>query len=359
MGGVESTVYLCLSVIPIEFITAGMFVIAAFLAVSTGSSMGTIGTIGPIAIATADTAGLSMPLMVAAVVGGAMFGDNLSMISDTTIAATRTQGVEMRDKFKVNFFIALPPAVITFVLLLVLGRPETATAVEIMDFNIIKVLPYVVVLVLALLGMNVFLTLGSGVILAGIIGIFSGDLTLLSFSSNIYAGFSGMLEIFLLSLFTGGLAHMVTQNGGLQWVLEKIQGMVHSKRSAEVGISAISAIADLAVANNTIAIIISGQIAKGICEEYEVDPRRSASLLDIWSCIFQGFIPYGAQILLACSLTAGVSSGAISPLDLFPLLWYQQLLAVFAIISIFVPFADGIIRKRPWNFKTWQAEDAK
>ena len=359
MGGVESTVYLCLSVIPIEFITAGMFVIASFLAVSTGSSMGTIGTIGPIAIATADTAGLSMPLMVAAVVGGAMFGDNLSMISDTTIAATRTQGVEMRDKFKVKFFIALPPAVITFVLLLILGRPETATAVEIMDFNIIKVLPYVVVLVLALLGMNVFLTLGSGVVLAGIIGIISGDLTLLSFSSNIYAGFSGMLEIFLLSLFTGGLAHMVTKNGGLQWVLEKIQGMVHSKRSAEVGISAISAIADLAVANNTIAIIISGQIAKGICEEYEVDPRRSASLLDIWSCIFQGFIPYGAQILLACSLTAGVSSGAISPLDLFPLLWYQQLLAVFAIISIFVPFADGVIRKRPWNFKTWKAEDAK
>lgn len=357
MGGVDATVNLGLSIIPAQYITAGMFVIAAFLAVSTGSSMGTIGTIGPIAIATADKAGLSLPLMVAAVVGGAMFGDNLSIISDTTIAATRTQGCEMRDKFKVNFFMALPAAVLAFFLLLFLGRPETLVPIDALDFNFVKVLPYVFVLVMAVLGLNVFLTLGSGVIIAGIIGIVYGDITPLGFAQNVYGGFTGMTEIFLLSLFTGGLAHMVTKNGGLQWVLEKIQSLIKGKRSAEIGIAAIASVADMATANNTIAIIITGPIAKGICEKYKIDPRRSASLLDIWTCIFQGFIPYGAQILLACSLTATVAN-PLSPLDLFPLLWYQQLLAIFSIISLFVPFADGVIKKRPWNFKEWKAEDA-
>lgn len=355
MGGVDATANLGLSFIPTNFITAGMFIISAFLAVSTGSSMGTIGAIGPIAITTADKAGLSLPLMVAAVIGGAMFGDNLSIISDTTIAATKTQGCEMRDKFKVNFFIALPAAIITFVLLLILGRPETVVPIENLDYNFIKVIPYILVLVLAVAGFNVFLTLGAGTVLAGVIGIFYGDLQPLGFVQSIYGGFTGMIEIFLLSLMTGGLAHMVTKNGGLDWLLNKIKSFIKGKKSAEVGIAAIASVADMAVANNTVAIIITGPIAKGICEEFEVDPRRSASLLDIWTCIFQGFIPYGAQVLLACSLTAAASS-QISPLSLFPLLWYQQLLAVFALISIFVPFADGVIKKRPWDFKAWQVK---
>lgn len=355
MGGVDATANLGLSIIPAQFITAGMFVISAFLAVSTGSSMGTIGAIGPIAITTADKAGLSLPLMVAAVIGGAMFGDNLSIISDTTIAATRTQGCEMRDKFKVNLFIALPAAIITFILLLILGRPETIVPIESLDYNFIKVIPYILVLVLAVAGFNVFLTLGAGTILAGIIGIVGGDLQPLAFVQSIYGGFTGMIEIFLLSLMTGGLAYMVTKNGGLEWLLNKIKSFIKGKKSAEVGIAAIASVTDIAVANNTVAIIITGSIAKGICEEFEVDPRRSASLLDIWTCIFQGFIPYGAQVLLACSLTAAASS-QISPLGLFPLLWYQQLLAIFALISIFVPFADGVIKKRPWDFKTWQAK---
>lgn len=356
MGGVDATANLGLSFIPTNFITAGMFIISAFLAVSTGSSMGTIGAIGPIAITTADKAGLSLPLMVAAVIGGAMFGDNLSIISDTTIAATKTQGCEMRDKFKVNFFIALPAAVITFILLLILGRPETIVPIENLDYNFIKVIPYILVLVLAVAGFNVFLTLGAGTILAGIIGIFYGDLQPLGFVQSIYGGFTGMIEIFLLSLMTGGLAYMVTKNGGLDWLLNKIKSFIKGKKSAEVGIAAIASVADMAVANNTVAIIITGPIAKGICEEFEVDPRRSASLLDIWTCIFQGFIPYGAQVLLACSLTATASS-QISPLSLFPLLWYQQLLAVFALVSIFVPFADGVIKKRPWDFKLWQPKE--
>ena len=353
MGGVDSTVNLGLSFIPAQYITAGLFVISAFISVATGTSMGTISTVAPIAIATAEKAGLNMTLIVAAIIGGAMFGDNLSVISDTTIAATRTQNCELKDKFKVNFYIALPAAVLTFVLLIVFGKPETIVPIQKLDYNLVKVIPYILVLGLAISGFNVFLTLGVGTVVAGIVGIAYGDLTPLTFAQNIYAGFTGMNEIFLLSMFTGGLAHMVTQHGGLQWILEKIQSVVKSEKSAQIGISAIAAAADMAVANNTVAIIITGPIAKELSKKYKVDPRKSASLLDIWTCIFQGFIPYGAQILLAGSLTAG----AVSPLALFPFLWYQQLLAVFTLISMFIPYADGLIKKKPWNWELDKAEE--
>lgn len=353
MGGVDSTVNLGLSFIPAQYITAGLFVIAAFISVATGTSMGTISTVAPIAIATAEKAGLNMTLVVAAIIGGAMFGDNLSVISDTTIAATRTQNCELKDKFKVNFYIALPAAILTFVLLIIFGKPETIVPIQKLDYNIVKVIPYILVLGLAVSGFNVFLTLGVGTVVAGIVGIAYGDLTPLTFAQNIYAGFTGMNEIFLLSMFTGGLAHMVTQHGGLQWILEKIQSVVKSEKSAQIGISAIAAAADMAVANNTVAIIITGPIAKELSKKYKVDPRKSASLLDIWTCIFQGFIPYGAQILLAGSLTAG----AVSPLALFPFLWYQQLLAVFTLISMFIPYADGLIKKKPWNWELDKAEE--
>lgn len=353
MGGVDSTVNLGLSFIPAQYITAGLFVIAAFISVATGTSMGTISTVAPIAIATAEKAGLNMTLIVAAIIGGAMFGDNLSVISDTTIAATRTQNCELKDKFKVNFYIALPAAVLTFVLLIIFGKPETIVPMQKLDYNIVKVIPYILVLGLAVSGFNVFLTLGVGTVVAGVVGMAYGDLTPLTFAQNIYAGFTGMNEIFLLSMFTGGLAHMVTQHGGLQWILEKIQSVVKSEKSAQIGISAIAAAADMAVANNTVAIIITGPIAKELSRKYKVDPRKSASLLDIWTCIFQGFIPYGAQILLAGSLTAG----AVSPLALFPFLWYQQLLAVFTLISMFIPYADGLIKKKPWNWELDKAEE--
>lgn len=353
MGGVDSTVNLGLSFIPAQYITAGLFVIAAFISVATGTSMGTISTVAPIAIATAEKAGLNMTLIVAAIIGGAMFGDNLSVISDTTIAATRTQNCELKDKFKVNFYIALPAAVLTFVLLIIFGKPETIVPIQKLDYNIVKVIPYILVLGLAVSGFNVFLTLGVGTVVAGVVGMAYGDLTPLTFAQNIYAGFTGMNEIFLLSMFTGGLAHMVTQHGGLQWILEKIQSVVKSEKSAQIGISAIAAAADMAVANNTVAIIITGPIAKELSRKYKVDPRKSASLLDIWTCIFQVFIPYGAQILLAGSLTAG----AVSPLALFPFLWYQQLLAVFTLISMFIPYADGLIKKKPWNWELDKAEE--
>ena len=352
MGGVDATVNLGLSVIPAKYITGGMFIISAFIAVATGTSVGTISAVGPIAVATADKAGLSLPLVIAAVIGGAMFGDNLSVISDTTIAATKTQGVDMKDKFRINFLIALPAAIIAFIILLVVGKPETVVPLGNLSFDIIKVIPYIAVLVLALIGLNVFITLGVGIILAGIIGMAYGSFTFLGFTQNIYSGFTGMIEIFLLSLMIGGLSEMCAHYGGIQWMLEKIKGFTKSKRSAQVGISALVSLCDIATANNTIAIIIAGQPSKEICETYEVDPRKSASLLDIWSCVFQGMLPYSAQVLIACGLTAGL----VSPTQLLPLLWYPYLLALFTIISFFIPFADGVIKKHPWNYKTWSSE---
>lgn len=347
MGGVESTVNLGLTLIPAQFVTAGIFVISGFIAVATGTSVGTIVAIAPIAVGLADAAGLNMTLVIAATVGGAMFGDNLSIISDTTIAATRTQNVDMRDKFRVNLTMAVPAALITIVLLLIVGKPETIVAAGDYSFNIIKVLPYIFVLGAAIAGMNVFVVLTGGIVFSGIIGLAYGEFSILGYSQTIYAGFEGMLDIFILSLLMGGLAEMVTKAGGIQWILDKIQGMIKGKKSAEAGIAGLVSLTDIATANNTVAIIVAGPIAKEISREYKVDPRRSASLLDSFSCVFQGLIPYGAQLLIAGSFTAG----AVSPFQIMPYLWYQQLLAVIVITSIFVPVFDGYIKKDPWDFE--------
>lgn len=351
IGGVDATVNLGLYLIPAKFTAAGLFIICCFLSTATGTSVGTIVALGPIAIGLAEKTGISVPLMLASLVGGAMFGDNLSIISDTTIAATRTQDVEMRDKFRANFMVALPAALVTLVLLLIFGRPETAPDTSSLSFDIIKILPYLFVLIAALAGMNVFLVLAGGIVLSGIIGMAYGIFDALQWTNHIYDGFSGMFEIFLLSMLTGGLAYMVTAAGGIEWLLRKIKGTVKGKKSAELGIGVLTLITDAATANNTVSIIINGPIAKQMCEEFKVDPRRSASLLDIFSCIMQGLIPYGAQLLIACQFT----EGAVSPIALIPYLWYPLLLAISAVISIFVPFANGVIKKYPWNFENWKA----
>lgn len=347
MGGVESAVNLGLTLIPAQYITTGIFIIACFISISIGTSVGTIAAIAPIAVGLAENTGLSMPLVIAALVGGAMFGDNLSVISDTTIAATRTQKVEMRDKFRLNIMLALPAAIVTIVLLLIFGKPITTPEATEYSFNIIKVLPYLFVLIAALAGVNVFVVLTGGIIFSGAIGIIYKEFTVLEYTQEIFNGFAGMFDIFLLSMLTGGLAYMVTKEGGLQWVLDKVQSMIKGKKSAEIGVAALVSLTDMATANNTVAIIIDGPIAKEISNTYKVDPRRTASLLDSFSCVMQGMIPYGAQLLIAVSF----SNGLVSPFQVIPLLWYQQLLAVFAILSIFVPFADGIIRKNPWDFE--------
>ena len=356
MGGVDATVNLGLSIIPVQLLTAGVFVISAFLGTATGTSVGTITALVPIAVGLASESGLSVPMMLGACAGGAMFGDNLSMISDTTIAATKTQGVELKDKFRVNFYIALPAAVITIIVLLVFGRPDTAAVMGERTFEIIKVLPYVLVLVLAIIGINVFLTLTIGIVAAGVIGMIGGELTVFTYAQAIWNGFTGMSEVFFLALFCGGISELIAHNGGIVWLIEKLRGMMHGGKSAQVGTAALVSLADCATANNTVAIILCGNVAKDISREYKVDPRKTASLLDVFSCVFQGIIPYGAQLLMAASLTTTTYNIAISPVEIVPYMCYCWALAAFGLLSIFVPYADKVCRKDPWNWEYDVAE---
>ncbi|NLY19780.1 MAG: Na+/H+ antiporter NhaC family protein [Tissierellia bacterium] len=349
MGGVESTVNLGLTIIPPQYITVGIFIIACFLSLATGTSVGTVVALGPIAIGFAEKTGLSMPLIIATLIGGSMFGDNLSVISDTTIAATRTQGVAQSDKFKTNLMIAVPAVVVTAVLLIIFGKPEVVPPAQTYDYTIMKVVPYLFVLITAIAGVNVFIVLTLGTLLAGGIGLAYSSFNLLEFTNLAYDGFNGMFEIFLLSLLTGGLASLVTYGGGLDWLMEKIKGFIKGSKSAEIGIALMTLLIDFATANNTVSIIIAGPIARSISEEYEVDPRRTASLLDTFASVGQGFIPYGAQILMAVQFT----NGAVTPFQVIPLLWYQFALAFFAILSIYIPFANGYINKHPWDFEKW------
>ena len=356
MGGVDATVNLGLSIIPVQLLVAGMFIISAFLGTATGTSVGTITALVPIAVGLAAESGLSIPMMLGACAGGAMFGDNLSMISDTTIAATKTQGVEMRDKFRVNFYIALPAAVITIIVLLVFGRPDTAAAMGEYTFSFIKVLPYVLVLALAVIGVNVFLTLTIGIFAAGIIGMICGDLTIFTYAQAIWNGFTGMSEVFFLALFCGGISELIAHNGGIVWLIEKLRSSMKGPKSAQIGISALVSAADVATANNTVAIILCGNVSKDISREYNVDPRKTASLLDVFSCVFQGIIPYGAQLLMAASLTTTTYHIVISPVEIVPYMWYCWILAAFGLLSIFVPYADSVCRKDPWNWEYDVAE---
>lgn len=273
-------------------------------------------------------------MVIGATIGGGMFGDNLSIISDTTIAATRTQNVEMKDKFRANFAIALPAAIVTVVLLLIFGRPEVVPKATTYSYSLIKVLPYIFVLVSALCGVNVFVVLTGGIVFSGIIGIADGSFTALVYTQQIFEGFKGMLDIFLLSMFMGGLAAMVEKEGGINWILQKIRKVIRGKKSAQLGIAAMISLTDMATANNTVDILINGPIAKEISEEYGVEPKRTASLLDIFSCVFQGIIPYGAQVLFACASIKGLNS----PFEVISLCWYQYVLAIFAILSIYFPY---------------------
>lgn len=330
MGGVESTVNFGLSVIPPSLILPGLFIISAFVATAMGTSMGTIGAVAPIAVEMAIKAQLPVAVAVGAVVGGAMFGDNLSMISDTTIAATRTQGCEMRDKFLMNFKIALPAAILTIIVMIIFGvSGQIPTDLE---YSIVKILPYISVLVLALLGVNVFLVLIIGTVLGGVIGLLDGSFTLIAFTQTIYEGFTSMQEIFILSLLVGGLAALISKDGGVDYLLHAITSRIKSIRGAEAGIGALVSVADICTANNTVAIVITGPMAKQIADENGVDPRRSASILDIFSCVWQGIIPYGAQLLLAGQLSQ------LSPLEIMPSLYYPYLLGIMGVLAIVLGF---------------------
>lgn len=330
MGGVDATVNFGLSIIPPSLVLPGLFIIAAFVATAMGTSMGTIASVAPIAVDMAAKANLPLAVAVGAVVGGAMFGDNLSMISDTTIAATKTQGCEMKDKFIMNLIIAAPAALLTIIIMIISGASGQIPPG--LEYDLIKIIPYIAVLGLALAGVNVFLVLIIGTVLAGGIGLANGSFTFLSFSQTIYDGFGSMQEIFVLSLLIGGLAAMITKDGGIDYLLDFINSKIRGKKGAELGIGALVSLADICTANNTVAIVITGPMAKEIAEENAVDPRRSASMLDIFSCVWQGIIPHGAQLLLAGSISG------LSPLMIIPKLYYPFLLGIVALAAIYFEF---------------------
>ena len=327
IGAVDAVVALGLGALPAGLILPGLFLVAAFVSLSIGTSMGTLAAVVPIALGVADAAGLDRVLVTSAVLGGAMFGDNLSIISDTTIAATRSQGAEMRDKFRENFRIALPAAIATVVLLATLGDAAPVEAPDAASPWL--VLPYVVVLGLALAGLDVVLVLGIGLVVSGVFGfVLAQEYDAVSFAGDIYLGFESMVEITLLSILIGGLAALIKVTGGLAWLAQVIAKFARGhtgRRSGELSIAALAAGSDALTANNTVAILVTGSLAKDIAQRHGISPRRAASVLDIFACVVQGVLPYGAQILLAASLAA------VSPLALAGSVYYCWLLALSAI----------------------------
>ena len=327
-GGASSTANLLLSVIPGRFALPGLFLIACLISMAMGTSVGTISVLAPIACAVSRNGGMSLPFCVGIVVGGAMFGDNLSFISDTTIAATKTQGVAMKDKFRTNIKVALPAACITFVIVVIFAFVSKGAAIGTFEYNIWQALPYFIVLGLSILGINVFLVLMVGILLFVFVGLATSSLTYSSALSSMGSGINGMFETMIVTMLVASIASLMKENGGFEAILAFIRKKADSKRGGMFGIAFLTVFMDIATANNTVAIVIAAPIAKDITTEYGVDPRQTASLLDTCSCIAQGIIPYGAQLLVAAGI-AGVTS-----VSLIPFLIYPFVLAVFVVLSI-------------------------
>lgn len=329
-GGAASTANLLLSIIPGKFAIPGLFLIACLISMSMGTSVGTISVLAPIAVTVAQNGGFNLPFCIGTVVGGAMFGDNLSFISDTTIAATKTQGVEMKDKFRANFRIALPAAVITFIILIVYAVVGREARIGTFEYSIPQALPYFIVLAMALVGINVFVVLGTGIVLFMIVGALTHSLSFMTAFTSMGAGSSGMFETIIVTILVASIGALMDEHGGFEAILDFIKIHFGGKRGGMVGISLLTILVDIATANNTVAIVLAAPIAKQISEEYKISPIKTASLLDTCSCIAQGIIPYGAQLLVAASL-AGISS-----VKIIPFLYYPYLLAVFVVISIII-----------------------
>ena len=328
VGAVDATVNLALSVLPDSLLLAGMFIAACFISLSMGTSVGTIVALTPVAVGIATQTDLNTPFMIAIVVGGAMFGDNLSFISDTTIVATRTQGCNMKDKFKVNSLIVIPVAILITIVYLFQGS-EITTTPTVTPIEWLKVIPYILVLITALAGVNVMIVLLLGILCSGIVGIITGSIQFWEWIAAMGTGISGMGELIIITLLAGGMLEMIRYNGGIAYIIQKLTTHVKSKKGAELSIAALVSFADFCTANNTIALIMSGPIAKDIASRFGVDPRKSASLLDTFSCFVQGIIPYGAQLLMAAGLTS------ITPLAIMQYLYYPYLMGVAALLAIF------------------------
>lgn len=327
MGAIDAAVNLSLQLLPDNLLLGGIFLAACFISMSIGTSVGTIVALTPLAAGIARETESSLPLLVAIVVGGAFFGDNLSFISDTTITATRTQGCELKDKFKVNSQIVMPAAVIAFMLYIFMGVHIHAPQ-QIPDVDWMKVIPYVVVLVTAIMGLNVMAVLVLGLALSGVIGIFTGMYDWFGWFAAMGKGITGMGELIIITMMAGGMMEIIRHNGGIDYILNALTRRIHTKRGAELSIAALVCLINLCTANNTVAIITAGPLANDIATRFGVDKRKSASILDTFSCFTQGLIPYGAQLLMA----AGLAS--VSPIAILPHLYYPFIMGACALLSI-------------------------
>lgn len=330
IGSVEATVNLTLTILPGKWLLAGLFLASCFISMSIGTSVGTVVALVPIASGIAGQSGLSLAMLTGLIVGGAFFGDNLSFISDTTIASTTTQGCSMSDKFKANIWICGPAAVIVTIIYLIIGLNHGATP-EIGQIEYVKLIPYLTVIVLALCGINVLVVLGIGLVLSAVIGFLDGT-TWLGFLGSVGDGIGGMGELIIVTMLSGGMLELIRHNGGLDFIIRGLTKGIKGKRGAEFSIAGLVGLSNLCTANNTIAILTTGDIARDITGRFGVDPRKSASLLDTFSCIVQGIIPYGAQLLMASGF-AGIAATQI-----IPCLFYPFVLCAVACLSIIFRF---------------------
>lgn len=331
IGSIDTTVNLTLSVLPSNLILPGLFLAACFISISIGTSVGTVVALVPIAAGIATQTGSNIALITAIVVGGAYFGDNLSFISDTTVVATQTQHCKMSDKFRVNVMIVAPAALIILIVYAILGVNVQAPT-HVGEVSFIKVLPYLVVLITAICGMNVMVVLSLGIVLCGIIGLFAGDFGLFGWFLNMNTGIIGMGEMVIIAMMAGGMLGMIKRNGGIDYIIQKLTAHVNTRRGAELSIAALVSLVNICTANNTIAILTVGGISQQIGDRFEVDNRKAASILDTFSCCIQGILPYGVQILLAAGLSGQ------SPIDILPYLYYPFAIGIAALVAILIRY---------------------
>ena len=331
MGSIDATVNLTLALLPPQMLLAGLFLAACFISLSIGTSVGTIVALTPIAAGLAQHMGTSVPMLTAVIVGGSFFGDNLSFISDTTIAATQTQGCKLSDKFRVNSFLVMPAALIIFILYIVIGKQVQAPDQQ-PPIDVLKVVPYIVVLVTAIFGMNVMAVLTLGILLTGVIGIATGSYDLYGWLGSMGQGILGMGELIIITLMAGGLLAIIKQQGGIDYLIRLLTRRVSGKRGAELSVAALVSMVNVCTANNTVAIITVGGIAKQIGDRYGIDNRKCASILDTFSCFTQGLLPYGAQMLMAAGLAQ------LNPVAIIPYLYYPFAIGIVALLAIIFRF---------------------
>lgn len=331
MGAIDTTVNLALNILPPSMILPGLFVTACFISISIGTSVGTVVTLVPIAAGIATQTNSNVALLTAVIVGGAYFGDNLSFISDTTVVATQTQGVRMKDKFKVNLMIVVPAVVIVLAVYAFMGFGMQAPT-HVGQTDLFKVIPYLAVLVTAVCGLNVMAVLVLGIALCGIIGVLGGSYDFYGWLNALGNGIVGMGELIIIAMMAGGMLEIIKVNGGIDYIIEKLSGRIRGKRGAEFSIAALVSLVNLCTANNTVAILTVGNIAKQITEKFGIDPRKTASILDTFSCTIQGIIPYGVQILLAAGLAH------VQPVDIIPYLYYPFAIGIAASLSILLRY---------------------